>query len=930
MAESKLQNLKEFLRTPPGATWYKVNLHVHAAGQDPDKIVDAAIKANISLIAITDHNSFRFVKPVQDAAAKRPDTDLIVLPGIEITLEEGAHILAIFDRDFSETSQTLFLGTLKLPTDGTDRNAVRDRTCSQVLTDISDTKGITVVPHPYSDDIGFLDKARKISTKMDWLESGNIGLIQIANEKVKFVDFDENGKWQNRYVLSTTSPSVISASDYCLAPIAPSEAKRPEEIERGAVWLKLGSRTIRGLRQVTCEPRTCISNNPPTDVKVFKLLGMTVEGGFFNGLKIGFSPDMTCIIGENHSGKTAIFDFISFALGRDQSVLALPDRKEELDLLLRRLNAILQSSSMVNLYLCRNGAVYCVSRVFNPEFDKKSSDVVRIQTNPQVLKFDPAKDELLPVDLSEIPVFPEIYTQGHVGVLRKSVKSQLSLIDDLAGLAGYRMRAEELKKQLKENADAIAGLQEETEKLAGTVGSLTRLKQELEEHEKHLEATDNNKWQTSASVIKGIRNRIDFLEKSLGSKEKDAFRTQWKVDVPKFDATQVALPELIKSLSAAGNAYNSLIDAVVTQLDAAITQAKETCTPLFAKWDEQFDIHKKLVATALRKRGFDSPEQLLIKVEDLRGQITTIETKDAPLLAAIEQSIADWGKNRTELLEHFKTTSEIIARSRESKIEGLNKNIAPDIVISLEKPDIQRYIDLLKEVCGEIASKDRKIQKRDEQLALIAYNLQPHQLVDAILNGGSLKKKEGEVATLVELCGITQNTQDVLCSLKDNVRSLHKLQVFEAEPIPKIVLRREGTDKFADLRTEVSPGEQSSTILALALMARDVPLIIDQPEDELGYNYIVNKIVPKILKAKGERQVLLISHNANIPVLADAEFILKVRNDPVESQSRCTIEQAGTFAEESMCSKLLELEGGERAFQVRQYRYAIPRRPGIY
>jgi hypothetical protein len=113
-------------------------------------------------------------------------------------------------------------------------------------------------------------------------------------------------------------------------------------------------------------------------------------------------------------------------------------------------------------------------------------------------------------------------------------------------------------------------------------------------------------------------------------------------------------------------------------------------------------------------------------------------------------------------------------------------------------------------------------------------------------------------------------------------------------------------------------------------MAREVPLIIDQPEDELGYNYIVNKIVPKILEAKKERQVILISHNANIPVLADAEFLVKIRNDPIESQSRCTIEEAGTFAQEIMCDKLLELEGGERAFQLRQYRYAIPRRVGIY
>jgi hypothetical protein len=236
----------------------------------------------------------------------------------------------------------------------------------------------------------------------------------------------------------------------------------------------------------------------------------------------------------------------------------------------------------------------------------------------------------------------------------------------------------------------------------------------------------------------------------------------------------------------------------------------------------------------------------------------------------------------------------------------------------------------LKDVCSEIASKDRKIQRRDEQLALVGSLVKPSELVEAILNKGVFKKPDGSTTTLVEASSITQNTQDVLCTIKGESRALHRLQVFEPEPVPKITVRREGTDKFADLRTELSPGEQSSTILALALMARGEPLIIDQPEDELGYGYIVNKIVPKILDAKRERQVIFISHNANIPVLADAEYLIKIRNDPVASQSKCTIEESGTFADISMCDKLLELEGGERAFQIRQYRYAVPRRTGLY
>uniref|UniRef100_UPI0040253184 AAA family ATPase n=1 Tax=Candidatus Wunengus californicus TaxID=3367619 RepID=UPI0040253184 len=356
MTMERLVDLRHFLNNKHGAQWYKVNLHVHAKGQNPDEIVEKAIEARISLIAITDHNTFRFVKSVQDAAKKRPEVNLVVLPGIEITLEEGAHILAIFDEDFDETKQTHFLGTLKIPLNGSDKTAVKDKTCSEVLTDITDSKGITVVPHPFSEDIGFLDKARKITTKMTWLESGNIGLIQILEDKVKFIGHYD-GTWHNRYILASTPKTQISLTDYSLSPINVSEAKSASEIDNGCSWLKMGSLTVRGLRQVTCEPRTCISQIQPVENKKYKLLGLTVKGGFFDGLKIGFSSELTCIFGENHSGKTAVFDFISFALGRDLSVLSI-DRKDEYDLLLRRLNAILQPDGEVNLSLKKDNITY--------------------------------------------------------------------------------------------------------------------------------------------------------------------------------------------------------------------------------------------------------------------------------------------------------------------------------------------------------------------------------------------------------------------------------------------------------------------------------------------------------------------------------------------------------------------------------------------
>ncbi len=88
MSTSNLSKLKSVINRTFGTSWHRVNLHVHAKGNDPDEIVSKAILFNMSLIAIADHNTFAYVEQVQNAAKKIKEKELVVLPGIEITLVE--------------------------------------------------------------------------------------------------------------------------------------------------------------------------------------------------------------------------------------------------------------------------------------------------------------------------------------------------------------------------------------------------------------------------------------------------------------------------------------------------------------------------------------------------------------------------------------------------------------------------------------------------------------------------------------------------------------------------------------------------------------------------------------------------------------------------------------------------------------------------
>lgn len=80
---------------------------------------------------------------------------------------------------------------------------------------------------------------------------------------------------------------------------------------------------------------------------------------------------------------------------------------------------------------------------------------------------------------------------------------------------------------------------------------------------------------------------------------------------------------------------------------------------------------------------------------------------------------------------------------------------------------------------------------------------------------------------------------------------------------------------------ELSPGWKTAIILDLILGYSDdhAPIIIDQPEDNLAVNYINKDLVESIKAVKTSKQIIVVSHNATIPMLADAQNIILCENE---------------------------------------------------
>lgn len=120
---------------------------------------------------------------------------------------------------------------------------------------------------------------------------------------------------------------------------------------------------------------------------------------------------------------------------------------------------------------------------------------------------------------------------------------------------------------------------------------------------------------------------------------------------------------------------------------------------------------------------------------------------------------------------------------------------------------------------------------------------------------------------------------------------------------------------------ELSPGERGIVLLIfyLALSKNNMPIIIDQPEDNLDNQSVFNKLVPCICKAKQKRQVIIVTHNPNIAVACDAEQIIYCSMDKNKSKIEYTAGAIENFVIKEYVIDVLE--GTMPAFDLRRLKY---------
>lgn len=165
--------------------------------------------------------------------------------------------------------------------------------------------------------------------------------------------------------------------------------------------------------------------------------------------------------------------------------------------------------------------------------------------------------------------------------------------------------------------------------------------------------------------------------------------------------------------------------------------------------------------------------------------------------------------------------------------------------------------------------------------------------------------------------GLTDAMANKLIETFKNIGKLFLLETLFPED--KIIINLKVDNQYKPL-DKLSAGQKATALLILLFTQEDRIIIIDQPEEDLDNRFIYEDVVKILRDIKTKIQIILVTHNANIPVLGDAEqvFVLDTLNN------QCKVIDTGSIDKNTISENIKKImEGGEEAFKRRIEKYGV-------
>ncbi len=746
-------------------------------------------------------------------------------------------------------------------------------------------------------------------------------------------------------------------------------------------WIKADT-TFEGLRQITFEQdRIFIGEEPPIlsavrtrPTKFIRSLTINSVGAYdqsqgvwFDKANFDISPELVTIIGNKGSGKSAIADILgligntlnhphfSFLNGKKfkksnlaekfEARLTWASGQEET----RNLNDDVDPNKPETIkYLPQNYFEHLCNDFNDKTFRTELEQVVFSHLSDDKRFGCKTFADLIEYKAQNINIEIDIL-RAEIGEINRNL-----LVLESKSHPDHKIKIENLKKQKLLEIEAheeskptkITDPSKESGAMAQQrkdIDAITKINNEIELLEEERK-TCAEKHSVVAKELEDLRN----FKQALKLKEKDVadFQQTHKMIAEKYfeswnklltlqvdyDPIDTVIVEKEKQL----NEYKYLL----MSSDSLDVIENEEQKATLEKKSIQLRIEQKVAMRDLLKQSMDAPtrkyqtyieaktkwdarEKELVGDKDASGTLKCLESdlvyieKDLPILikqgrkTRLEKTVVIFKKKRevVEIYQTVKDSIDAIIQSNQHLLQEYKIILNTGFVLS-DGFDDGFFTFVNQQVKGSFRGRD----EGDVLLKTTLAELDPNSdaSIQAFLN------KIIELLELDQRSEVKEEERQKYISdqVSDQVGFYNYLFSLDyLGPNYQLQLDAKNIDTL-------SPGEKGALLLVFYLMLdkNDIPLVIDQPEDNLDNKSVSRILVPFIKQAKQRRQIIMVTHNPNLAVVADAEQIICVNINKTDNNRFSS--SVGAIENLEMNKRIVDiLEGTRPAFDKRRLRY---------
>jgi ABC-type lipoprotein export system ATPase subunit len=955
---------------PLGSIWRQWDLHFHTPasydyenkGVTDEEIVEGLVAAGVSVVAITDHHviDVNKIRNLQQIAGER----LTIFPGIELRSELGGqssvHFIAIFPADCPlDDVWTTLQGQLHLtPTDvekmgGDEKVYVAFRETAKVVRELNGLisahggrKSNSVEEISNKELFKQALKTDLLTTAVDLLDIGRLDDFDDYHDIV----FPNIGK---------ILPLLICSDNHNI-----------KSYERREIcWIK-SDPTFAGLRQVLNEPteRVFLGDTPPCVLRVArnktkymrsvslkKSEESTLDEAWFDE-SILLNSGLIAIIGNKGSGKSALADTIGLlgdAAHSDVFSFLNPDKFrspkankashftgtlewESNRSVTKSLDDDVDPTAVESVkYIPQRYLETICNELTQPsgsQFDQElkgvifshvaDADRLGCDSLDALIRYKTEETEksisLLTTDLREINERIIVLEEKLTPEFQKRLESLRD--EKLRELEAHeKAKPEEISKPESDEKSQEA-LAEATKSIEAEQNALRALEEQI------ASVTEQRKAALRRlSVAEKLLRKLGNVEKQVRDFETDAAEelTELSLSVGDILAFEIKRSPVEQIQQDAQKRAKQLEKELNVELDESLANKKAACEQailiLEAKLDEP---NKKYQAYLKALADWTSAQEAIVGNEDAPKSLRYYERQLKELEAA-PSKLREADEERRELTRQIYAELEALAATYGSLYDPVQKfveehklaqdqfDLSFDVTI-VDTGFEDQFFDFINQARrGSFHGVDEGRRALRKLLRASKFDTWEGTLefLDAVTN--RLRRDNRDDSQPPVLPASQLRKERTIEELYEFLFSLNFLR-------PRYSLRWGGKDIG-----QLSPGERGTLLLVFYLLIDkgDIPLIIDQPDDNLDNQTVVEVLVPCIKEVKTKRQIVIVTHNPNLAVVCDAEQVIAAAFDKAACRITYT---TGAIENPAINKRIVDiLEGTRPAFDNRDAKYQV-------